>query len=128
MSRASVALIVAGVALLVSVAANVVAFTRTDSGIAEGSVELADLAPDARSQLRGEKGEPGKQGPRGPRGPRGAIGLTGIPGKAGTNATDLSDQVDALETIVYRLCGIWLNTTDEVGSAEESYWTRIPCA
>lgn len=53
------------------VTANVVAFTRTDSGIADGSVELADLAPDTRDQLQGEKGEPGKRGPRGPRGARG---------------------------------------------------------
>jgi hypothetical protein len=90
-------------------------------------IELADLAPDTRSQLQGEKGEPGKRGPRGPRGPRGTIGLSCIPGRAGTNATDLSDQVDAIENIVYRLCGIWLSTTDEVGSNEGRYWTRIPC-
>jgi hypothetical protein len=115
MNRTSIALILAGAALLVSVAANVVAFTRSDSGIRDGSVELADLAPDTRAGLQGEKGEPGGRGPRGPRGARGPAGLPGIalPGRPGRDAPDVSDRVVALESFMSKFCGIWLITTDD---------------
>ena len=118
MTRATVALIVAIVALLVSVAANVVAFARTDPGIRSGSVEITDLAPDTRAQLQGEKGDTGERGPRGAKGATGAKGPQGPPGAPGVPGVDGIDGSDA------NICGYWLNTTrnPETGT---SVWTKF---
>jgi hypothetical protein len=122
MSRVSVALVIAVAALLVSCVANVVAFTRPAAEIRDGSVEVADLTPDAREHLRGERGEPGARGPRGLRGPAGPPSI-GLPGRPGKDAPDVSDQVESLEEIVWNLCGDWVYIKEDVSDRE--YWRKI---
>ena len=122
MSRATVALTVAVVALLASALANVVAFTRPDPDVPAGSITPVQLAPDARAQLEGERGAPGKRGPTGPRGLKGPRGFPGLPGR---NGTDVSNRVDALEGFEYRLCDTWILTREE-GTGEQ-IWQKFGC-
>jgi hypothetical protein len=100
MSRVTVALIVAIVALVASITANVVAFART-ANLPDGSVQLADLSPEVlAANIRGPqgpRGEPGKPGARGKKGPRGETGLTGLPGAPGA---DYGDEVNDLDSRV----------------------------
>lgn len=84
MTRASVALIVALAALLASVTANVVAFTR-----------------------EGSQGPPGQPGTAGEVGQRGASGERGAPGPPGESefAYDVDATLDKLEDTAAYLCG-----------------------
>ncbi|WP_157592416.1 collagen-like protein [Solirubrobacter soli] len=55
--------------------------------VKDGSLKLADLDKQARSQLVGPAGAPGEQGPAGPQGPQGSAGADGEPGASGVVAT-----------------------------------------
>ena len=89
-------MIVALVALFVSLAGNATAFTYlvTSKQIKDGTIQLRDIAPAARVALHGSQGPPG---PVGLMGPRGFTGLQGPAGPAGKSfdpykiETDLGD-------------------------------------
>jgi hypothetical protein len=85
MTRSTIALIVAVAALLVSVAANVVAFTH------EGS--------------RGPPGKPGAAGTRGPQGTPGKRGTIGQPGQSADLPSDVEDSLATLDDTAAYLCG-----------------------
>jgi len=95
------AFVLAAAALALAVAA----YVRTPGDVTNGSVDAVDLAPDIRTQLRGERGA---QGPLGRRGVAGIAGPPGIPGEAGEDFTfeieELQDQVATLESRVDEVC------------------------
>ena len=111
MTRATVALIVAIVALVASITANVVAFARTPN-LPDGSVQLADLSPEVlAANIRGPqglRGERGKTGAHGRRGLQGEQGLTGPPGEPGADygaeVDDLNSRASDLEFKMDEIC------------------------
>lgn len=123
MKRATVALCVASVALLVSAGANVLAMTHEAADVRNGAIDLEDLDPALHGQLKGEKGPPGEPGPPGPKGERGPRGIAGIPGVAGEDAIDWSENIYDLSEIVYqRICDTWIYVQDESG---DDVWRKF---
>jgi hypothetical protein len=100
MSRVAVALIVAVVALVASITANVVAFART-ADLPDGSVQVADLSPELlAANLRGPQGPRGGTGTPGARGKRGLRGEPGLSGPRGAPGEDYGSEVDDLDSRV----------------------------
>jgi hypothetical protein len=60
----------------------------TSRDIKDGTIQLRDLSPAARTALRGERGPAGEQGLQGERGPQGFPGATGPTGPAGPPGRD----------------------------------------
>jgi Collagen triple helix repeat (20 copies) len=84
--RVSPAMVVALAALFVSLAGNATAVTVslvTSKQIKDKTIQVRDLAPAARTALRGTRGPRGLEGSQGPAGPRGLTGLTGPTGPRG---------------------------------------------
>jgi hypothetical protein len=90
--RVTPALVVAFGALFVSLAGNATAVTVslvTSKQIKDKTIQVRDLAPTARTALRGRRGPagprgvPGREGAQGPVGPTGLRGFTGPAGPTG---------------------------------------------
>ena len=84
--RFTPAMIVAMIALAVALSGTAVAGTAkliTGSQIANGTIKLADIHPNAKAALKGERGAQGATGAQGPAGPQGATGAKGDKGEKG---------------------------------------------
>jgi hypothetical protein len=114
----SPAMIVALVALFVSLAGNAAAVTAlvTSKQIKDKTIQIRDIARTAVSSLRGRQGPAGAAGPQGIRGPMGSTGAQGPAGKSFDSSEmqkicwairDIQKQVDGINSLLGRSPASW---------------------
>jgi hypothetical protein len=117
MKKISPAMIVALIALFVSLAGNAGAVTYfvTSKQIKDHTIQLRDISPGARFALQGT------QGPMGLTGPRGFTGLQGPPGPAGPAGKSFSPY--QIEGDLGDICKAIKQIQNNVSPGQYSYWS-----